>query len=526
MRFGSEAAGKSEVMNQSSSAAANVIRGSVVILLTTLLAKLASFLSEAILAAYLGTTDISDAYYMVASVQALFYPMLSIGIWKVFLPLYKERITHGLMEEAAKLTNKAITFFTCFSLIAVGLLILLAGPVVTLVAPGFTGEKQKLCKELVQISAPMYIFILASAIYASMLQSHNKFFASQIREVVSHIPTILTALLFYRRFGVQSLAIALIAGGFLRLLISLPFVDWGYRYCPDFRFFGKEFRHMLERLPSAMLSEGIVQLNTLIDKMMASTLPSGTISGLNYGHRLVNVFGGLISSSVGTAMYPQMVELIVKDQKEALKGLLTKIFNLFLILIIPVSLACVMFRREVVTVVYQRGSFDEASTALTAGIFALYSLGLLFNATNGILSNLFYGHGNTKTPMYICLANLVINVAMNYFMIQVWGVNGLALATFLSAAISFVIRLLLARRYVRLDRRHILLAVGKVLIASAFAVGIPWWIIPRLGLGVLLTLLLSMIVGVSIYFAALHLLRVEELHDVAALIKKRLGRRK
>lgn len=512
-------------MKQSTSVASNVLRGSVVILFTTILAKLIAFLQEAILAAYLGTNDISDAYYMVASIQAVFYPMLSIGIWKVFLPLYKERITHGRMDEAKKLANISITFFTCLSIVAVGLLILLAGPVVSLAAPGFEGEKRALCRELVQISAPMYIFILASAIYASMLQAHNKFFASQIREVLSHIPTILAALLFYRLYGIRALAIALIAGGLLRLLIALPFVNWGYRYRPDFSFRSEEFRHMLRRLPSAMLSEGVVQLNTLIDKMMASTLPSGTISGLNYGHRLVNVFGGLISSSVGTAMYPQMIELIAKKENDALRRLMTKITDLFMVIIVPVSLACIAFRTEIVTVVYQRGSFDAASTALTAGIFALYSLGLFFNATNGVLSNLFYGHGDTKTPLYICIANLLINVGLNYWLIHVWGVNGVALATSLSAVLSFAIRCFAARKYIRFEHKRMLLTAGKVLLASAVCVGIPWLVFPRLGIGTLLTLVFSAVTGIGLYPLALRLLRVEELRDLAAMIKKKLHRK-
>ena len=103
-----------------------VFRGTVVIVLIGILAKITSFIAEAVLAAYLGTTYQSDAYYMVNSIQLVVYPMLSVGIWKVFLPIYKEEITHGLQDEAATLTNKVITFFSAVSFLAVGLLILLA----------------------------------------------------------------------------------------------------------------------------------------------------------------------------------------------------------------------------------------------------------------------------------------------------------------------------------------------------------------------------------------------------------------
>ena len=321
-----------------------VFRGTVVITLVGILAKFTSFIAEAILAAYLGTTYQSDAYYMVNGVQMVIYPMISVGIWKVFLPLYKEKITHGLKEEADALTNHVITFFSIVSFLAVGLMILLAGPIVSVVAPGFEGETRALCIKLVRISAPMYFFIIAAAIYASILQANNKFLGSQIREVASHIPTILAAIFFYKRFGIEAMAIALVVGGAVRLLIELPFVNWGYRYRPDFRFKTHEFGVLLKRLPSALISEGVVQLNTLIDKAMASTLPEGTISALNYGHKLINVFSGLLSTAIATALYPQMIELIALKKEDELSSLLEKIIDIFAALMIPVTLACVLFR--------------------------------------------------------------------------------------------------------------------------------------------------------------------------------------
>ena len=428
----------------SNSVERQVFRGTVVIVLVGILAKLSSFLAEAILAARLGTNATGDAYYMVTNIQYVIYPMLSIGVWKVFLPLYKTHIVQGQLQEAHKLADSSITFFSLASMLVVGLLILFAEPVVSVVAPGFHGETKKLCAELVRISAPMYVFITAAAIYASMLQCHNRFLGSQIREIASHIPTILAALFLYQKYGIRVLAIALVAGGALRLLVELPFVNWEYRYRPNFKFKTPEFILILKRLPSAWISEAVTQLNSLVDKMMASGLKEGTISGLNYGHRLVNVFSGLLSTSIATALYPQMIELATKGEKDALSRLLVKIINIFSVLMIPVTLACVLFRTELVRVVYQRGSFDESSVALTSGVFALYSVGIFFIACNAVITNLFYGYGNTKTPMFFCIQNLVTNVVLNLVLISVWGVNGLALATSLSAVISFFIQMICA----------------------------------------------------------------------------------
>ena len=499
-----------------------VFRGTIVIVFVSVLAKLSAFLAEAINAAFLGTTYQSDAFYMVSSIQQVIYPMLSIGIWKVFLPIYKDKITQNDRDGAFRIADQMISFFTLVSLAAVALLILLAGPVVSLVAPGFQGETRRICIELVRISAPMYVFIVAAAIYASMLQCHNKFFGSQIREVASHLPVILAALLFYRRFGIRAMAVALILGGALRLLVELPFVDWGYRFRPDLHFGGPEFKLMLKRLPSALLSEGVQQINTLIDRAMASMFPEGAVSGMNYGHRLTNVFSGLLSSAVSTALFPQMVELISQRKERELSRLITKILNIFVLMMVPVTIACVLFSRDLVVAVFERGAFREESVALTSGVFTFYSLGLLFVASSTVVSNVFYGFGDTRTPLVIGIFNMVINVILNLTLSHFMGVNGLALATSLAAMIALAIRLFFVRRYATLDWQALGIGFAKVLLASLIACGGAYGLVTVLGLGVYLRLAVAAAVGILLYLVAVKLLRVAEMEDLVKILRRKI----
>ncbi len=501
-----------------------ILKGTLVIVLVGLLAKFASFIAEAIMAAYLGTTYQSDAYYMIASIQTVIYPMMSIGIWKVFLPLYKGHLAKKEYDTAYSFTNKILTFFTLVSTIVVILLIIFAPFVVSIVAPGFEGATRTLCIKLVRISSPMYIFIIASSVYASTLQCHGKFFGSQIREVASHIPTIIAAIVFYKTFGINAMAIALVIAGMCRLIIELPFVDWGYKYKPDYKFKSDEFILMLKRLPSALISAGVAQLNSLVDKAMASTLPTGTVSGLNYGHKLTNVFSGLLSSAISTAMYPQMVELISLKKKDALGKLIVKIINIFCVLMVPATLGCVLFRTELVSAVFQRGAFDESSTTLTSNIFALYCLSLFFVACNTVVSNVFYGNGDTKTPMFISLTNLGINVALNIVLIHFLGVNGLALATSLSSIITFFVRINASRKYVKIRRKEIFITSLKVSLASLIACMIPRIIFWNVAVNKYLVLIISALIGCILYLGIIKILKVNEINDLIALLKKKINK--
>lgn len=503
-----------------------VLNGTLIILFVSVLAKFTSFISESILAAYLGTSEISDAYYMVSSVQNVIYPMISVGIWKVFFPLYKAKQTKNDLEGANALANKSLTLFTMISLVVCVLLAVFSKQVVSLIAPGFSDANKELCAELVRISSPMYIFIVAAAIFATMLQSHDRFFGSQIREVVSHIPTIIAAVFFYKRFGIEAMAYALILCGVIRLLVELPFVNWGYKYKPDFRFKSPELSLLFRRIPSALLSTGVGRINTIIDKMMASGLAAGTISALNYGAKLKNVFGGLVSDALATATYPQMLELITNDKKDQLNKLVVRVLSIFATFIFPATLACILFSRELITVVYARGAFDAHSVDLTALIFAFYCICLMSSASNVVLNNLFYGYGDTKKPLLFSIVNLLLNIVFNFVFIHYLGAAGLALATSVSSVICCILRMIWVRQYVVLDYKSLLRMFGKLLIAAAIACFIPWFVVNGLFENAYLKLAVAAVVGVVLYLVMLRIFRIDTLNEVVGMIKDKFTRKK
>ena len=508
------------------SAKNKVFNGAIIIAIVGIAAKLTAFATDAVLAAYLGATYKSDAYYMVSGIQQVIYPMISVGIWKVFLPLYKEKLSHNKLAEANAFANKVITFFTLIAVAITAFIMLFTGLVVRVVAPGFEGETRELCIQLVRISAPMYFTIIASAVYAAMLQSHNKFFGSQIREVVSHIPTLLAAVLFYRVFGIKALAVALIIGGLLRLVVELFFVDWGYRYKPDFKMKSPEMSAMMKRLPYVLIIESVTKLNSLIDKAMASGLPAGTISALNYAGKLTHVFSGLISTAISTALYPQMIELIALEKNKELSSLVVKIVDIFAVLMIPLTTACILFRTEIVSAAFERGSFNAENVAVTATIFAIYCVAFFSSATNGVLNNIFYGHGNTKTPMILTVIGVVSNVCLNLVFIKLWGAAGLAVTTSSLSIIMMFVRFAVTRRYVHIDVKRILGIVAKVLLLSGVACGVPRLIFTFIHANKFIVLAASAVIGAAIYFAGTKLLRITEIREVTELVLSKFRKKK
>lgn len=499
----------------------NIVKGTLVIILVSLLAKLASFISTTVIAAILGTSNESDALNTILGVEQVFYPMIGVGVWKVFLPLYKEKLVRLEEQSADELANKTMTFFTILTLIAVILLYLFTRGVVTLIAPGFDEATKLLCVRLIRISAPMYLFIISAAVYSSMLQCHNQFFGSQVREIASHIPVILLALICYRKYGVDALAVGILLGGVLRLLVELPFVKWGYHFRVDFDFKSTEMKQIIKSFPSAMLTEGVNQINVLVDKIMASMLGVGAVSALNYGNKLTNVLSGLLSTALSTALYPQFVELITLKKNKELQEIIIKVINIFSFIMVPLTIGCMLFSREIVSVVYQRGAFNNQSVLITSGVFACYCVGLMFVGINTIITNVFYADGQIRTMLIISIENLIINIFLNIILVFVMGLNGLALATSFSALITFYIRREKMKQVVYIPFRSLAPTFLKsAVIASAILVP-EKLLLERLFGNVYVLVLVAVFVAVILYYLITTLLKMEETSYLMSLLKKK-----
>ena len=287
-----------------------------IILTCSIAAKILSYAWEAILAATIGASDQADALYMTASIFGILYPILDLGIWKVFLPIYKTKLVGEDASGAEKIANIAVSLFFTLSVALVLFLFVMARPLVAIVAPGFEAEKKLLTIHYLRIEAPAFFLMTTASVVGAMLQSRERFLGSQIREIGTHASKIIYFFVFYRFFGIYAAVTAVIVGSIFRVLIQLPFINWKWRFRPDFHFKDKEIIPMLRGLPSVAVTAAIAHINSLVDKIVASGAGSGSVSCLHYGHKLVNVFSGMFSTAISTAVYPTMIEYIAGKKEE------------------------------------------------------------------------------------------------------------------------------------------------------------------------------------------------------------------
>lgn len=497
----------------------NNIQNIKIVFFLILLAKIASFLSEIVIANSLGTSIDADVYSMVNGAYIVIYPMIGVGIWSGFLPKYKKLLAKNGKKQADTFANKIINLFGVISLIFALLFFFFSKQISGLVAPGFSIDAKDSLSIMLKIFAPYFVFDTISTIYASMLQSHGKFFGSQIREVVCYLPTIFVGPYLYSVMGVYGFALALIIGVVIRLLVLLPSINWGYKYELVLNIKDSNVKSLTRNLPFLLISSGLEQIHSLVDKIMASNLLTGAVSGLNYGHKLINVFNGVITTPITTVYYPQMAEMVEKNEIGKLKKLVSKILSLLIIITVPITIMAALYSNDIVRLVFQRGQFDSNSTAITSTIFRCYSIGILFSSIKLVTDKVLYSLEKVKIVAILSFINVALNIILNVLFSKMIGAAGLALATSISTIIYVSISFIYLQRYITFNVMKTIIRIFKIIIINTVSLILPYIILSLISIDGVPRIIINITIGIIIEFVIFKTVDKNTMKEITGLLK-------
>ncbi len=504
-----------------------IYKNFTIVLLMTICAKFASFISELIIASLLGTTEKADAYSLIIGIHQMIYPMLNIGIWSIFLPIYKKNTSKMEQNKKNELINNVLTLFLLISSVIVIFILLFSNIIISIVGKGFSIELQNLCATLLRIYSPYFIFVIVSSVFAAVLQSEEKFFGSQIREVATYLPTIVFGPIFYKLFGINGLIIVHVFGGILRLIILIPFFDKKYKFRLKLNIKDKSIITIIKKTPSVLVTTAIEQINALIDKIMASSLIVGSVSSLSYGNKLINVFNGLFTSAVATTLYPTLNTMIINKDEEKLKKIVSQTIVAMGLLVIPISFLAVYFRTEIVTIVFARGKFNKDSIAITSMTFLGYLVGMFFVGIKEFINKVFYSYGDTKIIMNVSIICIIINIILNFILINYFNVSGLALATSIASIIYFVIAIVLLNKKNSIDFKKVVIGIFKTILISLGAILIVYIIDINITItNLVLNVIVLSLVFLFFYIIGIKFFRFQEIITISNYIKMMLKNKK
>ena len=490
--------------------------------------KLMGFVREMVIASFFGATYQTDAYNMAVGIPNVFTIVVSAGIAAVFIPLYNKKKVE-LSKESADLFASNLFWFTTLLFGIISIIGIVTSPLlVSLLAPNFSYEAAKLTVTVVRI---LFVFLLSTNItnvLTSVLQIYNKFAITIIATFPFSIFTILFIIAFYEQLGIFALVISFVLFWVVQALILFFSAKKVFKLSPILSFTNGEIKQVIILSLPVYLGVAAWEVNIVVDRIIASGLPAGSITAMNFAHRLRELPNGIITAAVLTVVFPLLSKYAANKDISALKALTTRTMTMLVLTFTPIVAIGIYYPVEITGIVFERGAFTSDDTALTASIFIFFIASLVFTSCITLINNAFISMQNTLTPQIGSVVMIAINITLNIVFVQIWGAPGLALATLIAFFVNFVLIFVLFRLKVgSFGGLALLKNVSKCVLAALCMV--PVFLLfeyLREGLPLLIFFALASIVSLGVYALVLYLLKVELFTEMAAralnIIKSRL----
>ena len=310
---------------------------------------------------------------------------------------------------------------------------------------GFNTEQITFTKSLLQLSTLVLIFTVLGDVGCFLFNSHRLFTLSALVPLVGAICS-LVYLVCFHTIGVAALMYGLIIGLMVQSSVILYFIR---RIHPErllmLSLTHPEIKQTLQVMLPLLIGSAFGHVNTVIDQIMASTLPSGSISALNYAIKLHSIFSQMFIMIISRAALPFFAQQVAENNLDALKETFLSTTKRMLVILLPISLLIFFFGEPVVRLLFQRGAFTEHSTSATAGAWMAYALGLPVQAVGILTARVYNALQENKILMYVSGGSVSLNIFLNWMFMKIWGHIGIALSTSVIYAITTVVLLTILR---------------------------------------------------------------------------------
>ena len=512
--------------------------------LAVMCSRILGLVREMIFAALFGGSAAMDAFTTAFRIPNLLRDLFAEGaLSTAFVTTFSKTIVNRGDAAAWRLANKVATM-TVLVLGAICIAGMLGSRgLVAILGSGFSPEKAELTVHLTRIMFPFIVLVSLAALVMGMLNAKNVFgmpaMASSFFNLGSIVGGVTLGYWLDPHFGPRALvglAFATVIGGALQLIVQLPsLARVGYRFRPDFNWRDAGVRSILLLMGPSVIAASTTQINVLVNSSFASSLVDGSIFWLSIAFRLMQLPLGLFGVALGTVSLPLLSRLVAARQMDGVRTELSRAMRLSFLLSIPSMIGLMLLSEPIISVLYQHGKFTAYEAGQAAGALRFYAIGLPGYAALKVLVNAFYAMERRKTPMMVSLAAVGLNLGLNWlFTFHLgWGVQGLAFSTGCVATFNFLLLYTLMRTQLHgLQTRQMVKSLWKVTLACVPLVAVcaaaNVWLLPHWATQSFYAktgaLILAVSVGAAAFAASSWALRVEEVGQLVAAVRRRLRR--
>ena len=441
----------------------------------TIISRLLGYLRDILIAVFLGTSLVADAFFVAFRIPNTFRRLFAEGTFNAaFVPSYTSELSKGKIK-SNKFANEI------FNLLFIGLLILVLlieifMPVfVSLIAPGFVGDTKKieLAINLTRITLPFLMFVSLASFFSAILNSHNKFAAASAAPIILNL--ILIGILFFGKILNDELVYYLSYGvsiaGFLQIVFLYKFVNKFYSISFNFNFkITKPIKIFFKKLLPSIFSSGVTQINILVGTIIAS-FQASAVSYLYYADRIYQINHAIAGIAIGVVILPQLSKFVHQRKKSKILLIQNKALELSMFLSLPATAALLIGSKEIVSALFGYGSFNEEAVNNSANALYYFGLGLPAFALIKVFSSFFFANQDTKTPFYISLISVILNIIISVYFFKYIGFIIIPIATSISSWFNSIVLFIFLKNKDLFKLNKIFIIKFLKIIVSSFLMG-------------------------------------------------------
>lgn len=460
---------------QSSTTSQSVAAAAGVVAFGFVASRLLGLLRSVAIAHAFGTDPELSAYWVAFRLPDLVFQVLAgATLSAAFIPTYS-RVRLRFGEQAGwDLASAVLNLISVATTLAAVLAFVLAPWIVPLLAPGLgaeTGreaELRSLAVELTRVMLLSPILFGVSGMITGILNARSHFLAPALAPVFYNLAIIGAAMFLAGPWGVQGLAIGVVAGSALHLLVQLPVLRMvGMRWLPTFDLSAAGVSEVARLMGPRVIGLAAAQLNFVVVVFFASFVSDEAISALNYAFLMAMLPVGVVGMAISTAVFPSMAQQAAARQISPLRDSVARSLRLILFLAIPASAGLALLAEPAVRLAFERGAFGAASTDLVWPALVIYGVAVFAHAGIEIASRGYYALSDTKTPVQFAVLSVLVNMALCAAFVAPFGLRGLAAATSIAAIVEFLLLVaVLERRLGGLRQRGVGASVLRTLAAT------------------------------------------------------------
>jgi putative peptidoglycan lipid II flippase len=437
----------------------------------TVISRLLGYLRDILIAIFLGTGLLADAFFVAFRIPNTFRRLFAEGTFNAaFVPSYSSEIKKG-KKQSNNFANDI------FNLLFLGLLFLtiiieiFMPSFVSMIAPGFVDdfEKMEVAINLTRITFPFLFFICLASFFSAILNSHNRFASAAAAPIILNILLILI-LIFSKSIGdklVYYLSYGVSLAGLLQFLFLYFFVK---------KYFGLKFnlklkvnykvKFFFKKLLPSIFSSGVTQINILIGTIIAS-FQASAVSYLYYADRIYQINLAIAGIAIGVVVLPQLSKHIQARKKNKILFIQNKALELSLFLSLPATFALIIGSEQIISALFGYGFFDQNSVKNSGLALYYFALGLPAFALIKVFSTFFFANHDTKTPFLISLISVMLNILISVYYFKQIGFIIIPIATSISSWFnSILLFLFLKNRDLFYFNDNFFINFIKIIIAS------------------------------------------------------------